>query len=202
MPGRSLPLISNSSQPETGNSSFPLRRWSFNDLEFEGQKRFAGRIFRDSVGRLHNESGLNYKQAIVADARYVFFLGQFPAGATVDLGHVPRRPYEEEVGRHTSGSVPNFPAVPFQHKPLQKVEGYSEEWTKHSDEEFKSLPRQLFALSELIRGWPKDGDTVFSDTKAVFFGLSDEATLGAALRDRSPNRKAATLTMVTFGEWP
>lgn len=186
----------------TWESSFPLRRWSFSDLEFEGQKRFAGRIFRDSVGRLHNESGLNYKQAIVADARDVFFLGEFPAGATMDLGHVPRRPYEEEVGRYTSGSVANFPAVPFQHKPLEKVEGYSEEWTKRSDEEFKSLPRQPFALSELVRGWPKDGDTVFSDTKAVFFGLSDEATLGAALRDRSPNRKAATLTMVTFGEWP
>lgn len=186
----------------TWESSFPLRRWSFNDLEFEGQRRFSGRIFRDSVGRLHNESGLNYRQAMVADSRDVFFLGEFPAGATVDLGHVPRRPYEEEVGRSTSGGVPNFPTPPFPHEPPQKGESFSEEWTKRSDEEFKSLPSQPFALSELIRGWPKDGDAVFSDTKAVFFGLSNEAILGADLRDRSPNRKAATLTMVTFEDWP
>ena len=186
----------------TWESSFPLRRWSFSDLEFEGQKRFAGRIFRDSVGRIHNESGLNYRQAIVADPRDVFFLGEFPASATVDLGHVPRRPYEEEAGRRTFNNVLNFPGVPFQHKPLQKEENLSEEWIKRADEELKSLPGQPFTLSELIRGWPKDGDAVFSDTKAVFFGLSDEATLGATLRDRSPHRKAATLTMVTFGEWP
>lgn len=186
----------------TWESSFPLSRWSFSDLEFEGQKRFAGTIFRDSVGRLHNESGLNYRQAILVDPRDVFFLGEFRADATVDLGHVPRRPYEEEVGRRTSNNVPNFPGVPFQHKRPQKEESFSEEWIKRSDEELKSLPAQPFALSELIRGWPNDGDAVFSDTKAVFFGLSDEATLGAALRDRSPNRKAATVTMVTFGEWP
>jgi len=186
----------------TWESSFPLRRWSFSDLEFEGQRRFAGRIFRDSAGRLHNESGLNYRQAIVADSRDVFLLGEFAAGATVDLGRVPRRPYEEEVGRRTSDTVPNFPAPPFPHKPPQKEEGFSEEWMKRSDAEFRSLPDQPFALSELIRSWPKDGDAVFSDTKAVFFGLSNEATLGADLRDRSPNRKAATLTMVTFGNWP
>jgi len=186
----------------TWESSFPLRRWSFSDLEFEGQRRFAGRIYRDSVGHLHNESGLNYRQAIVVDAHDVFYLGEFPAAATVDLGHVLRRPYEQEVGRRTSNSVPNFPAPPFPHKPPQKEEGFSEEWTKHSDEEFKGLTSQPFALSELIRSWPKDGDAVFSETKGVFFGLSNEATLGADLRDRSPNRKAATLTMVTFGDWP
>ena len=186
----------------TWESSFLLRRWSFSDFEFEGQRHFAGRIFRDSVGYLHNESGLNYRQVIVVDPRDVFFLGEFPAGATVDLGHVPRRPYEEEVGRRTSDSVANFPAPPFPHKPPQKEEGFSEEWAKRSDEEFKSLTSQPFALSELIRGWPKDGQAVFSDTKAVFFGLSNEATLGADLRDRSPNRKAATLTMVTFEDWP
>jgi hypothetical protein len=54
----------------------------------------------------------------------------------------------------------------------------------------------------LIRGWPKDGKAVFSTTKAVFFGLSSEETLGATLRDHSPDRKAATLTMITFEEWP
>jgi hypothetical protein len=186
----------------TWESCFPLRRWSFSDLDFEGKRRFAGTVFRDLNGRLHNETGLNYRQAIVADSRDVFFLGEFPAGATVDLAHVLRHTYEDETGRRTSGRLPNFPAPPFAHRPAEKEEGVSEEWMKRSDEEFKGLSGQPFALSELLRGWPKNGEVVFSETKAVFFGLSSEATLGAALRDQSPDRKTATLTVVTFGEWP
>jgi hypothetical protein len=186
----------------TWESSFPLRRWSFRDLEFEGQRRFAGTVIRDSLGRLHNETGLNYRQAIVVDQRDVFFLGEFPVGAVVDLAHVPHHPYEQETGRRTFGVVSSFPGLPFAYKHPEKEEGFSEEWTKRSEEEFKGLTAQPFTLLELIRGWPKNGEAVFSETKAVFFGLSKEAVLGAALRDRSPDRKSATLTMVTFGEWP
>lgn len=186
----------------TWETSFPLRRWSFSDLEFEGQRRFAGTVLRDKLGRIHNETGLNYSQAMIADERDVFFLGELPAGAVVDLAHVPHHPYEDETGRRTSNAVANFPSVPFAHKPIEKQEGFNEGWIKHSDKEFADLSHQPFALSELIRGWPKDGKTVFSATKAVFFGFSSEATLGATLRDRSPDRKAATLTMITFEEWP
>jgi hypothetical protein len=120
----------------------------------------------------------------------------------VDLAHVPHHPYEDETGRRTSEAIANFPGIPFAHKPVEKGEGFDEAWMKRSDKEFTDLSHQPFALSELIRGWPRDSKTVFSTTKAVFFGLSNEATLGATLRDRSPDRKAATLTMITFGEWP
>ena len=183
-------------------TSFPLRRWSFSDLEFEGQRRLAGTVVGDKLGRLHNETGLNYRQAMIVDERDVFFLGEFPAGAVVDLAHVPHHAYEDETGRQTSGAVGNFPRVPFTHKPAEKQEGFDEAWMKRSDKESEDLSQQPFALSELIRGWPKDGKAVFSTTKAVFFGLSNEAALGATLRNRSPNRKAATLTMITFEAWP
>jgi len=186
----------------TWETSLPLRRWSFSDLEFEGQKRFAGTMLRDNLGRVHNETGLNYRQAMIVDGRDVFFLGELPAGAVVDLAHVPHHPYEDETGRRTSNAVASFPAIPFSHKPLEKQEGFDEAWMKRSDKEFEDLSQQHFALVELIRGWPKDGKAVFSTKKAVFFGQSDEATLGATLRDRSPDRKAATLTMITFEEWP
>ena len=186
----------------TWETSFPLRRWSFSDLEFEGQKRFAGTVQRDKLGRIHNETGLNYRQAMIVDERDVFFLGQLPAGAVVDLAHVPHQPYEDETGRRTSNAIANFPGIPFTHKAIEREQWLGEEWTKHSDKEFTDLSKQPFELSELIRGWPKDGKTVFSTTKAVFFGLSDEATLGATLRDHSPDRKAATLAMITFEEWP
>ena len=200
--GRASPSLSEVHLNTTWETSFPLRRWSFSDLEFEGQRRFAGTVTRDKLGRVHNETGLNYSQAIIADERDVFFLGEFPAGAVVDLAHVPHHPYEDETGRRTSDAVANFPGIPFTHKPVEKEEGFNEAWMKRSDKEFKDLSQQHFALSELIRGWPKEGRAVFFTTKAVFFGLSKEATLGAALRNRLPDRKAATLTMITFGEWP
>jgi hypothetical protein len=186
----------------TWETSIPLRRWSFRDFQFEGQHRFTGTVIRDELGRVHNETGLNYRQAIIADQRDVFFLGEFPAGAVVDLAHVPHQPYEQETGRHTSNTIANFPSPPFEIKRPEIEESASEEWIKRSDEEFKRLPAEPFALAELIRGWPKHGENVFSDTKAVFFGLSSEATLGAALRDRAADRKAASLTVISFGEWP
>lgn len=186
----------------TWETSFPLRRWSFSDLEFEGQRRFAGTVQRDKMGRIHNETGLNYRQAMIADERDVFFLGELPAGAVVDLAHVPHQPYEDETGRRTFDAVANFPGIPFTHRAIEREQWFGEEWTKRSGKEFTDLTKQPFELSELIRGWPKDGKDVFSTTKAVFFGLSNEATLGATLRDRSPDRKAVTLTMITFEEWP
>jgi hypothetical protein len=114
----------------------------------------------------------------------------------VDLAHVSHHPYEDETGRRTSDAVANFPAIPFTHKAVEREQSFDEGWIKRSDKEFADLAHQPFALSELKRGWPKDGKTVFSTTKAVFFGLSSDATLGATLRDRSPDRKAATLQLV------
>jgi hypothetical protein len=61
---------------------------------------------------------------------------------------------------------------------------------------------QPFSLIELLRGWSNNGDDVFAETKAVFFGLSDQATLDPSLRGKSPDRKSASLTVVTFGTWP
>jgi len=183
-------------------TSFPLRRWSFRDLELEGQRRFAGTVTRDKQGRVHNETGVNFRQALIADERDVFFLGEFPAGAIADLAHVPHRPYEEESGRHTSNIVENFPAPPFAFRAAEFPENPSEEWMKRSDKEFSDLSGQPFALSELIRGWSTHGENVFAVTKAVFFGLSSEATADAELRDRSPERRTASLVVVTYGEWP
>jgi hypothetical protein len=70
------------------------------------------------------------------------------------------------------------------------------------EEEWDNLATQPFSLVELLRGWPRSGDDVFSETKAVFFGLSDQATVGPSLREKSPDRKSASLTVVTFGTWP
>ena len=182
-------------------TSFTLRRWSFRDLDFQGHRRFAGTVYRDGAGRLHNETGVNYPQAIVADQEDVFLLGNFPAGAVVDLAHVTRRSYKEETGRQPFGGA-EYPPPPSLIRNTNFNGRTKEEQQHRFDEEFKTLSSTPFSILELIRGWPPQEDNVFFETKAVFFGLSKEATMGATLRDREPDRKSDSLTVVTFGEWP
>jgi hypothetical protein len=186
---------------ETWETTFPLRRWSFRDLEFEGQRRFAGTVYRDKIGQLHNDTGVNFTQAIVLDEDDVFLLGEFPAGAVVDLGHVPRHAYRAETGRMPFGGR-QYPGPPFWiGRGEFQPQFTKEEWTRNNAE-FEALASQPFSLLELIHGWPRDGADVFFETKAAFFGLSKEATQGVTLRDHPADQKANTLTVVTFGEWP
>ncbi len=186
---------------DTWQTHFTLRRWSFRDIDFLGHRVFAGKIYRDSSGHFHNDSGLHYLQAIVVDRDDVFLLGDFPSGAVLDLGHVQRLPYAQETGRQ----LPNnqaYPGPPFAFHQTDGGWHTSEEQLKLYQKEQKSLVDQPFSLLELIRGWSPVGADVFADTKAVFFGLSTDAALGASLRDRSPDHKTFSLTIVTFKEWP
>lgn len=181
-------------------TEFTLRRWSFRDLGFQGHRIFAGRIYRDASGRFHNDSGIHYRQAIVVDHADVFLLGEFPAGAVDDLGHVQRLPYVQETGRIVPGE--DYPGPPFAFHRTENGWPASEEQLHLYEKERKALAGQPFSLLELIRGWSPVGEDVFIDTKAVFFGLSEEAPLNAALRGRSPNHKTFSLTIVTFKVWP
>jgi hypothetical protein len=184
-------------------TNLSLRKWSFTELNFSGSRRFAGTISRDSAGRLHNDTGISFRQAIVVDQEDIFVLASFSAGAAVDLTQVPRRSYRNEAGRSVN-RLPQYPGPPFAfHKPdEEKFQNWSEAETKRMEEEWDNLGTQPFSLIELLRGWSRNGDDVFSETKAVFFGLSDQATIGPSLREKSPDRKSASLTIVTFGTWP
>jgi len=184
-------------------TSLSLRKWSFTELSFGGSHRFAGTISRDSAGRLHNDTGISYRQAILVDHTDIFMLDSFPAGAAVDLEKVPHRSFSKEAGRSVSRQ-PEYPGPPFPfHKPNdEKDRNWSEAEIKEMEQEWDKLASQPFSLLELLHGWSRNGDDVFIETNAVFFGLSDEATLRPSLRDKSPDRKSASLTIVTFGTWP
>jgi hypothetical protein len=184
-------------------TNLSLRKWSFTELNFSGSHRFAGTISRDATGRLHNDTGISFRQSIVVDGKDIFILDSFPAGAAADLAQVPHRSFSKESGRSVN-RLPEYPGPPFAfHKPQdERLRNLSEAETKQMEEEWDSLAAQPFSLLELLRGWSRNGDDVFSETKAVFFGLSDEATLGPSLRGKSPDRKSASLTVVTFGTWP
>ena len=181
---------------------FALRRWSFRDLNFTGQRRFPGTVYRDSIGRLHNETGVHFQQAILVDQRDVFLLREFPSGAVVDLSHVSRLDYSSQTGRVVSRPSLGYPSPPFPFRDLHQDLSLPEKDGKRFELEYDGLSGQPFSLVELIRGWPKDGAAAFDKTKAVFFGSSGELPLGATLSDRAPDRKSSSLLVVTFGEWP
>jgi hypothetical protein len=184
-------------------TSLSLRKWSFAELNFFGSRRFAGTISRDSAGRIHNDTGISFRQAIVVDHADILVLDFFPAGAVVDLAQVPRRSFSKESGRSVNRQ-PEYPGPPFLfHKPDdEKFRNLSEAEKTEMEKEWDNLASQPFSLLELVRGWPRNGDDIFIETKAVFFGLSDDATMRPSLRGKSPDRKSASLTIVTFGMWP
>ena len=184
-------------------TNLSLRKWSFTELNFNGSRHFAGTISPDSAGRLHNDTGISFRQSIVVEQKDIFVLGSFSAGAAFDLNLVPRRSYMDEAGRSVN-RLPQYPGPPFAfHKPdEEKFRNWSEAGTKQMEEEWDNLATQPFSLIELLRGWSRNGDDIFSETRAVFFGLSDQATVGPSLREKSPDRKSASLTVVTFGTWP
>lgn len=184
-------------------TSLALRKWSFTEINFTGFHRFAGTISRDAAGRLHNDTGISFQQAIVVDHTDIFLLDSFPAGGSVDLAKVSRRVFQKESGRSVN-RLPIYPGPPFQfHKPAEgKNRNSTEAESKQMNEDWDNLGTQPFSLLELVRGWSTSGDDVFAENKAVFFGLSDQATLGPSLQGKSPDRKSASLVVVTFGEWP
>jgi len=183
-------------------SSLSLRKWSFKDLNFAGYRRFPGTVHRDSAGRLHNDTGISFEQALVADHEDVFLLGIFPAGAVVDLGRVPRSPYSREAGHSGGYRNPDYPGTGFRNSKQLPDRNLGEEEQKKIQAEWDALPTQPFSVVEFIRGWHPNGNRVFAHTKAVFFGYSREAAAGAALRGLTPDDKARSLTVVTFEEWP
>ncbi len=197
-PGDSIDEITFGDKWET---HFELRRWSFQDLYFQGHRQLAGAIYRDAIGRIHNDSGVNYQQAILVDHQDVFVLDNFLSGSVVNLAHAQQLPYARQTGRVVTNTQA-YPGPPFAFHATEGGWHTSEEQLRQFEEERNSLSRQPFSLLELIRGWSPNGDDVFYETKAVFFGLSTEATLGAELRNRSPEHKAFSLTIVTFKEWP
>jgi hypothetical protein len=184
-------------------TSLALRKWSFAELNFAGSHRFAGTISRDALGHLHNDTGISFKQAIVVDHSDVFLLGSFPNGETLDLAKVPRREFQKESGRSVS-RLPGYPGPPFQcRKPTDSGNrAFTEAESQQMNEEWDNLGAEPFSLLELLRGWSTNGDDVFAENKAVFFGLSDQTGLVPVLRGQSPDRKSASLTIVTFGAWP
>jgi hypothetical protein len=183
------------------DTSLLLRMWSYRDLFFEGFRRFPGTLRRDSSGVLHNDTGLSFQKALLVNKESVYVLGPLRAGASADLSHAQRQPYQQEVGRRIE-SRRSYPGPPFRIRSRRQQDGnLSATELQRFDGEWRELSRQPFSLLELIRGWPSEFDDVFSDTKAIFFGFSEEPPT-AELRGISAARKSYSLTIVTFQDWP
>jgi hypothetical protein len=180
-----------------------LQRWSFRDLYFQGARRFSGTISREPAGLLRNDTGLSFEQALFVNRDGVYLLGKIPAGSSVELAHVQVLAYRQQTGRivYTSGG---YLQPPFAHLPSTQEDGWPQAAARNAEfeAEWNRLQKAPFSLLELIHGWSVEGDKVFSSTKGVFFGLSKEGGLQAALRNLNPQRRSYSLTVVTLGEGP
>jgi hypothetical protein len=177
----------------------PLLQWSFQDLRFSGMKRFPGTVRRVSETKLRNETGQSFSQAIYVDKRKVYFLGAVAPGAEMDLSAVRQKPLAAESGR-TFPYALGYPATLGNKTPPEQVaRQFNAEKYRKEMSEWRQLPNHPFDLVELIRGWPGDGGQAFNARSGVFFGLSEEPVLQAALRGVRFSRKNYALTIVSFG---
>jgi len=176
-----------------------LLQWSFQDFEFRHTRRFPGTVRRVD-GRLHNDTGQAFRDALYVNKEKVYFLGALAPGAAVDLTAARQEPLDRHAGRvlffmqYPSGLSEEEDPTERASRRTQKPADTRREW-----EEWRRLPGQPFAPVELIRGWPADGGRVFEQRTGVFFGLAEESVAGAELAEVRHQRRSFALTIVSYG---
>lgn len=165
-------------------------QWSFADVELRGVRRLPGTVRRVGAGRLLNETGQTFSQAIYVDRQTVRFLAAVLSGAEVDLGAARREPLSAHVGRR--GPYPRT----LSRAPYQGGE------RDRDVEELQQLGRSPFALVELIRGWPPNGGHAFDGRSALFIGLAEGPAVGAEIPGVHVGRKQHILAVVSLGPEP
>jgi hypothetical protein len=184
---------------------FDLRmlQWSFQDLQFHGNQRLAGTVRRTTPGRLRNETGLTFADAIYVDAEKVYFLGAMNPGAEIDLSKAKQEPLARHTGRFRFfGGYPTNLAEPTEEEIQRGYQQGDPEQTMRHMEEWRRLPDEPFALVEMIRGWPRDSVRAFETRAGIFFGLAPGSALGAELVGRAADKKDFAVVVVSMGKEP
>jgi hypothetical protein len=150
----------------------PMLRWSFQDWDFEGFHKFQGTVHWTAAGKLKNETGVSFREAMYFDfsANKEYVLPPIAAGQEVDLAGV------------TGGEIWT----------RKKSPNNASEETLRFD---ASVRKPAFSLVELPL-WsnqiPKLGH--------LFAGLSDEPIPDAKLQPAGARRAAMALTVVYLSE--
>lgn len=152
----------------------PMLQWSFRDLDFEHAVTMPGTMHFDSSGQLVNETGLNFRDAVLCTAGRKVSLGPMAPGARVDLSKAK----SEQRVKPTS-PTPNDFQSPWQ-----------ADTVIHAGE-----------ACHMPSSWLPSGGELGANG-ATFFGVSDEPWQGLVMPGQQYTHKQTTLTVVTFAKAP
>jgi hypothetical protein len=150
----------------------PMLRWSFQDWDFEGIHKFPGTVHWTPAGKLKNETGVSFAEAVYFDfaANKQYRFSQVAAGQEIELAQVTASDIWERI--------------------------------KMSNDQFQESLRIVggrhdgsFSITE-VPSWsyqvPKIGH--------LFAGLSDEPVSGVEMRPAGEHRATKAVTIVYLGE--
>jgi len=150
----------------------PMLRWSFQDWDFEGFRKFPGTVHWTAAGKLKNDTGMSFREAVyfdfTANEQYVF--RRVAAGQEIDLTDASVFDIWERI---------KMPNGQFQETLHLK--------TSHEDGSFSitELPSWSYQIPKMAQ---------------VFAGVSGEPVPDAELQPSGVDRSAMALTVVYLGE--
>ncbi|MFZ3216753.1 MAG: hypothetical protein WA192_11905 [Candidatus Acidiferrales bacterium] len=148
----------------------PMLRWSFRDLEFEGFRKFPGTVHWTSAGKLQNDTGVSFSEAMYFDfsANKEYALAHVAAGQEISLSAINAK--EIYTSEYNAGLTNGIIVA-----------------------NLGSDSRTPFSVAEL----PYDGFQF--KTGQMFAGLSNEPSPNLQLQPPAPRRNAIALTLVSVG---
>ncbi len=150
----------------------PMLRWSIQDWDFEGFRKFPGTVHWTPTGKLKNETGLSFREAVYFDfsANKQYLFSSVAAAEEIDLAGVAASDiWEREL-------LPN-------NQPQESLRLA----TRHQDGSFSiaEVPSWDFQI-------PKVGH--------MFAGLSDGPVPGVEMQPAGVHRTAKAVTIVYLGD--
>ena len=150
----------------------PMLRWSFQDWDFEGFHKFAGTVHWTPAGKLKNETGVSFCEAVYFDfaANKQYRFSQVAAGQEIELAGVTASDIWERIKMSND-----------QFQESLRIVG------RHHDGSFSitEVPSWSYQV-------PKAGH--------LFAGLSDEPVSGVEMRPAGEHRATKAVTIVYLGE--
>ena len=152
----------------------PVLQWSVADIDLQTVRRLPGTVHRAGGGRIVNETGLAFAQALFVDRDSVYMLGEVGVGVTVDIGSARR----EALRAHTGKCWPYWPyprALVTRPASPGPCEG-------PAPGEIDRLRREPFSLLELVRGWGRANiAATFETHSGLFLGLAATPSMPTGL---------------------
>ena len=150
----------------------PMLRWSFADLSFQGFHTFPGTVHWTSQGKLKNETGVAFSQAMLFDfsANKGYALPAMASGQEIDLADLKFG----DIWTHDRQPNEQF-LLPFNFT--------------------NSDTNSPFSVAEV----PYGGFQILNSGK-MFAGLSEAPVPGTELRPAAVHRSATALTLVYLGD--